>query len=230
MTSAGDLAGDVLSTIVAVDEIPWRAEEAGISHKELWTDPASHRALFLRRLEPGVRLLHRHIGQELIFVLEGAVSDEHGIAAPGMLASSPPGCTHTESSEQGATVLVHSIGGGSEPAHSAGDGPRSERFAPHDMDWKEDQPGTFYKKMWSDPDPSVNRRVALMRFEPGAAMARHRHLGNELIFVIEGSLTDEAGDVTAGNIAYRPSGCVHTVGARNGATFLAFATGSSEPA
>lgn len=216
--------------IVAVDEIPWREGEPGESEKELWTDPASQRALLLRRLEPGARLRHRHIGQELIFVIEGAVSDEFGVATPGMLACSPPGCAHTESSDNGATLLIHSVGGGTEPARSIGDGPGSEYFAPHDMGWKEDQPRTFYKKMWSDPDLALNRRVALMRFDSGAAMVRHRHLGNELIFVIEGSLTDEAGDVTAGNIAYRPSGCVHTVGARNGATFLAFATGSSEPA
>lgn len=223
--------GDVRSLIVSVDDVPWREIEHGVREKEIWSEPETERALLLRRLEPGARRRHRHRGREVFYVLEGAVSDEWGMATPGTLGSSPPGCAHTESCENGATLFVHTIGSrDAEPVDAAPGGEPSGLWAPHEMPWNEDQPGTFYKVMWRDPDKAINRRAALMRFEPGAAMARHRHLGNELIFVLEGSLTDEAGDVTAGNVAYRPSGCVHTVGTRNGATFLAFASGSSEPA
>jgi anti-sigma factor ChrR (cupin superfamily) len=48
----------------------------------------------------------------------------------------------------------------------------------------------------------------------------HRHVGDELIFVIEGSNADEAGEVASGNMSYRPNGCTHTVTTKNGATSL----------
>jgi hypothetical protein len=48
--------------------------------------------------------------------------------------------------------------------------------------------------------------------------------------VIEGSTADEYGEVTAGNLNFRPQGCVHTVTSRNGATVLNIVRGGSEPA
>src|SRR5258708_9990723 len=70
----------------------------------------------------------------------------------------------------------------------------------------------------------------MTRFAPGAQLPLHRHVGDELIFVIEGAVSDEAGTVTAGNVGYRPDGCVHTVTTQNGATVLAVLTGDIEPA
>src|SRR5438445_11142149 len=70
----------------------------------------------------------------------------------------------------------------------------------------------------------------MTRFAPGAQLPLHRHVGDELIFVIEGALSDESGTVTAGNVGYRPDGCVHTVTTKNGATVLAVLTGDIEPA
>jgi anti-sigma factor ChrR (cupin superfamily) len=57
----------------------------------------------------------------------------------------------------------------------------------------------------------------------------HRHVGDELVFVIEGSNADESGELTAGNLNYRPNGCVHTVTTKNGATALAVVWGRTEP-
>ena len=37
------------------------------------------------------------------------------------------------------------------------------------------------------------RRALLARFEPGAVLARHRHVGDELIFMVEGANADESG-------------------------------------
>lgn len=221
--------GAPASVIVTAQDVPWREVEAGVWHKDLWVDRERDRALVLRRLEAGVRRRRRHRGQELIFVLEGSVSDEWGTATPGVLAYAGPGCAHTETSDHGATLLVHSIGPGIEPVPGPPDGARSERYEPHEMPWTRGQPGTSYKKIWTDPDPDVNRRVVLLRFEAGVGL-RHRHFGDELVFVLEGCLTDEAGDVTPGNVAYRPPGCVHTVGTEHGALFLAYALGGSEPA
>ncbi len=96
-----------------------------------------------------------------------------------------------------------------------------------DLPWVETRPGVRQKKIWDDP---VNqRRAILARFEPGATLARHRHVGDELIFLIEGANADESGPVTTGNMNYRPNGCVHTVTTKNGATVLAIVWGHTEP-
>jgi anti-sigma factor ChrR (cupin superfamily) len=68
----------------------------------------------------------------------------------------------------------------------------------------------------------------LVRFDPGAQLPRHRHIGDELIFVIEGSNADESGEVLTGNMNYRPNGCTHTVTTKNGAIIFALVTGGVE--
>ena len=63
--------------------------------------------------------------------------------------------------------------------------------------WVERRPGVHWKVRWEDGD----RKAVLMRYEPGAIIPRHRHLGDEQIFVLEGSVSDDAGTCTAGNYA-----------------------------
>jgi anti-sigma factor ChrR (cupin superfamily) len=70
------------------------------------------------------------------------------------------------------------------------------------------------KMLWSDP--ATKRRAQLTRFEPGASLSMHRHVGDELLYMIEGSITDECGTVSAGSAGYRPNGCVHSVTSKNG--------------
>ena len=77
-------------------------------------------------------------------------------------------------------------------------------------------------------DKESKRRAILARFAPGAKLPRHKHVGDELIFVVEGSNADESGEVVAGNMNYRPNGCVHSVSTKNGATVLAVVTGGVE--
>ena len=47
-------------------------------------------------------------------------------------------------------------------------------------------------------------------------------------FMIEGSNFDESGELRTGNVAYFPSGCVHTVVSKVGHTAIAFVTGEVE--
>jgi anti-sigma factor ChrR (cupin superfamily) len=91
--------------------------------------------------------------------------------------------------------------------------------------WEERRPGVFWKVLWEDGD----RRAVLVRYTAGATIPRHRHLGDEQIFVLEGSVTDDTGTCTAGNYARRPPGCVHTVRSLDGALLLAIMTGGTEP-
>ena len=93
--------------------------------------------------------------------------------------------------------------------------------------WQELQPGIRVKQLWMDE--ATKRRAMLSRIEPGAQLPRHKHVGDELVFVVEGAISDEFGVVTAGNMGYRPNGCVHTVASTHGATVLAVITGGIEP-
>ena len=106
--------------------------------------------------------------------------------------------------------------------------PRSRIISIGDLAWQDRQPGVRMKTIWADPD--TKRQALLTRLEAGAQLPLHRHVGDELVFVIEGAIADESGTLTAGNMGYRPNGCVHTVSSKNGATVLAILTGGVEPA
>jgi anti-sigma factor ChrR (cupin superfamily) len=216
-----------LSEIISVSDLPWQERQPGVRMKEIWEHPESNRRVLMTRIEPDAKLpLHRHVGDELVFVIEGAIADEFGTVTAGNMGYRPNGCVHTVSTRNGATVLAI-LTGGVEPATERGGAPPSQIFTLSDLPWVETRPGVRQKKIWEDP---VNeRRAILARFEPGATLPRHRHVGDELIFLIEGANADESGPVTAGNMNYRPNGCVHTVTTENGATVLAAVWGRTEP-
>jgi anti-sigma factor ChrR (cupin superfamily) len=86
--------------------------------------------------------------------------------------------------------------------------------------------GVQQKPIWQDKE--TKRRAVFVRFAPCAQYPLHKHVGDELIFVIEGSNADESGEVVAGNMNYRPNGCVHSVSTKKGATVLAVVTGGVE--
>ena len=74
--------------------------------------------------------------------------------------------------------------------------PRSQIIAVSDLGWQEYRPGISFKLLWQDP--ATKRRAQMTHFAPGATLPLHRHVGDELIFVIEGAISDESGTVTAG--------------------------------
>jgi anti-sigma factor ChrR (cupin superfamily) len=118
------------------------------------------------------------------------------------------------------------ISGGIEPTKEIGNAPRSQTIVLSDISWATAMPGVQQKPIWHDKE--TKRRAVLVRFEAGAKLPLHRHVGDELIFVIEGSNADESGEVMTGDMNYRPNGCVHTVTTKNGATVLALVTGGVE--
>ena len=218
--------GSPLSQIISVSDLAWQELQPGIRVKNLWADQETNRRAIMSRIEPGAQLpMHRHVGDELLFVVEGAISDESGTVTAGNMGYRPNGCVHTVSSKKGATVLAI-ITGGIEPATEIGSAPGSEIFTLSELEWVEARPGVRQKRIWEDK--AGERRAILARFEPGATLPLHRHIGDELIFVIEGSNADEAGEVATGNANYRPNGCTHTVTTKNGATALAVVWGHTE--
>ena len=215
------------SRIISISDLPWEDRQPGVKGKDLWADPETKRRAVLTRIEPGAQLpRHRHVGDELVFVIEGAIADDFGTVTTGNMGYRPNGCVHTVSSKNGATVLAI-LTGGVEPATERGGAPPSEIFALHELSWLEARPGVRQKRIWEDK--AGERRAILSRFEPGAMLPPHRHVGDELIFMLEGANADESGPVTTGNMNYRPNGCVHTVTTRNGATVLAVVWGRTEP-
>ncbi len=78
-------------------------------------------------------------------------------------------------------------------------------------------PGVSTKVLYLGPD---GRRTVLVRFAPGARLPRHRHVGLEQSFVLEGSLVDEDGTCTAGNFVWRRPGSVHSAWSPEGCLVL----------
>jgi anti-sigma factor ChrR (cupin superfamily) len=111
------------------------------------------------------------------------------------------------------------------PERSEGGPPASLYVNATTVPWVQRRPGVFWKVLWEDTN---DHKAILMRYEPGATIPRHRHLGDEQIWVIEGSVADETGVCTAGNYARRPPGCVHSVKSETGALVLAVTSGPTE--
>jgi len=221
-----DSAASQRSQIIGVSQREWEALSPAIKFKKLWSDPATKRRAQITRFEPSATLpMHRHVGDELLYVIEGAISDDFGTTTAGNMGYRPDGCVHTVKCSNGATILAV-ITGSSEPATEMGNAPRSQNFMLSDIEWTEAMPGMRHKPIWHDK--ATNRRVLLGRFEPGAKIPMHRHVGDELIFVIEGTSVDESGEVPVGDANYRPNGCVHSVWSKNGATVLSFVSGGVE--
>ena len=215
------------SQIISVSDLPWQERQPGVRQKSLWADPATNRRAVMSRIEPTAQLpRHRHVGDELVFVIEGALSDDFGTVSAGNMGYRPNGCVHTVSTKHGATVLAI-LTGGVEPISDSVGAPPSQIFALSELPWVDVRPGVRQKRIWDDQ--AGERRAILARFEPGATLAAHRHVGDELIFIVEGANADESGVVTTGNMNHRPNGCVHTVTTKNGATVLAVVWGHTEP-
>ncbi len=221
------MADSPRSQLIQVTDIPWQQALPGVRQKTLWSDPASKRRAALSRFEPGAALpMHRHVGDEILYVIEGSIADEAGTITAGNLGYRPNGCVHNVNSRNGATVLAV-ITGGVEPAKELGGAPRSQIIALSELPWQEPMlPGVRQKRIWEDK--ITNRSAVLARFEPGAQIPRHRHPAEELLYVIEGSHADETAEVTVGNMSLRPTGCTHAVNSRNGAITLAFLWGPIE--
>jgi anti-sigma factor ChrR (cupin superfamily) len=214
------------SQIIEVAEVAWESMMPNIKAKMLWTDPATKRRAQLTRFESGASLPpHRHVGDELLYVIEGSISDESGAVSAGSVGYRPNGCVHSVTSKNGATVYAI-ISGTVETAKEIGAAPSSQIIVLSDIPWTDLMPGIRARHFWSDP--VTKRRAIYARWEPGARLPQHKHVGDELLFLIEGSNFDESGELRTGNLAYNGNGCTHTVVSKNGHTAIAFVTGDVE--
>lgn len=98
--------------------------------------------------------------------------------------------------------------------------PLASRFVDVDsLPWKPTQcEGVEMKILLEDPETGL--MTALFRWQPGAKLPLHEHIEIEQTYVLEGSILDDEGEVTAGNYVWRPSGNRHEAVAPNGALVL----------
>ncbi len=80
--------------------------------------------------------------------------------------------------------------------------------------------GVDIKVLLEDPDSGL--LTALFRWQPGAELPFHEHVEIEQTYVLQGSLEDEEGVVTAGNYVWRPAGSRHVARSPNGALMISF--------
>jgi anti-sigma factor ChrR (cupin superfamily) len=71
-------------------------------------------------------------------------------------------------------------------------------------------------------DASTGLQTVLTRMAPGSTLTDHEHVELEQSWVLEGSLVDQEGEVTAGNYVWRPAGSRHSASAPHGALVLGF--------
>ncbi len=98
--------------------------------------------------------------------------------------------------------------------------PLASRFVDVDsLPWKPTQcEGVEMKILLEDPETGL--MTALFRWQPGAKLPLHEHVEIEQTYVLEGSILDDEGEVTAGNYVWRPAGNRHDAVAPNGALVL----------
>jgi len=93
------------------------------------------------------------------------------------------------------------------------------------MPWIEPVPGLRMRFLYKDRD--AKEAMVLVEAKPGAGIPEHVHGGVEWAFVLEGSMEDDEGVVSAGNFVYRPTGSRHSVRMPQGAKYLGLFHGSA---
>ena len=88
-----------------------------------------------------------------------------------------------------------------------------------DSDWRQLQIGVTLRMLFQDADSDYS--VGLIRYDPGASVPLHLHIGDEHIYVLSGSQQDERGVYQAGSYIYNPEGSQHSVRSENGCLVLA---------
>jgi anti-sigma factor ChrR (cupin superfamily) len=71
-------------------------------------------------------------------------------------------------------------------------------------------------------DANDGPHAAILRYEPGAHVPAHRHVGFEVIYVLKGSQRDERGTYGPGALVVNRPGDEHTVESDDGCTVLIF--------
>ncbi|MCK1715586.1 cupin domain-containing protein [Bradyrhizobium sp. 143] len=214
--------------------ITWNATAPGFMRKTIWAepmwdDPSVPRQMAMMRYEPGFKSpLQKQVGgDEIVFVIEGVLSDEFGSVAAGNVAYRPEGCVYSLSALYGATTVSYLVGSVEPAAERPANSPPTQIINVNEMPWQPAEGDSLHEKaIWRDT--IRERRFVLFKFAPGIVVELHEHIGEELAFQLEGSFVDEAGLLRAGDVGFRPFGCHHSWVSQNGGVALAYIWGHGE--
>ena len=85
--------------------------------------------------------------------------------------------------------------------------------------WEFFRPGVDIYRLYGDGQGGA--AAALLRYQPGASVPRHDHMGFEHIFVLSGAQTDQNGEHKAGTLVINPPNTNHSVSSQAGCIVLA---------
>jgi anti-sigma factor ChrR (cupin superfamily) len=83
--------------------------------------------------------------------------------------------------------------------------------------WEPLRPGVHIRRLYQ---ASSGGAAALLRYQPGASMPRHEHLGHEHVLVLDGSQSDEHGHYPAGTFVINRPASTHRVASQEGCVAL----------
>ena len=87
-----------------------------------------------------------------------------------------------------------------------------------DFSWDSLRPGIQIHRLYGDEHGGPS--AAILRYAPGATLARHEHTGYEHIFVLEGAQVDDRGTYDAPCFIVNPPGSEHSVASPAGCLVL----------
>jgi len=85
-------------------------------------------------------------------------------------------------------------------------------------DWKPFRPGVTAHWLYGDFGKGAS--AVLLRYEPGARVPLHEHVGFEYMFVLDGDQYDEHGSYPEGTFVSHPPGTRHSPGSHGGCVAL----------
>jgi anti-sigma factor ChrR (cupin superfamily) len=88
-----------------------------------------------------------------------------------------------------------------------------------DTNWLPFRPGIQIQRLYQEYEGGP--AAALLRYEPGASVPAHEHLGYEHILVLDGAQSDEHGTYPAGTFIINGPHSVHRVASVEGCVVLA---------
>jgi anti-sigma factor ChrR (cupin superfamily) len=87
-----------------------------------------------------------------------------------------------------------------------------------ETDWESFQPGVAIRRLYGECGDGP--AAALLRYQPGASVPWHEHLGYEHILVLQGEQSDEHGRYPAGTFVVNAPGSAHRVVSEAGCVVL----------
>ncbi len=90
-------------------------------------------------------------------------------------------------------------------------------FLKDEPGWEPLRPGVSIRRLYQSPGGAA---AALLRYEPGASIPRHEHLGYEHVLVLDGAQSDEYGQYAAGTLVVNRPGSSHRVVSEQGCVVL----------